>query len=192
MYANHVVYLCGQVIDLLCSSGKWEQRRRDLAGLMDSTEYLHQWSRLFELLDRWYTNRPEEMTALLTVPSPPGDEARPFHTLLYGNGPATSGNQMYHMAALLMLKYKPSHVQFAKKPPSMLWHARQVCAISFSNRHHGCWTNSIQPLWIAGQHMSHPSEHRAILEIYERIEREIGWATKWRADDLKEYWGEDD
>lgn len=39
--------------------------------------------------------------------------------------------------------------------------------------------------------MSHPSEHRVILEIYERIEREIGWATRWRAEDLKEYWGEE-
>lgn len=35
--------------------------------------------------------------------------------------------------------------------------------------------------------MSHPSEHRAILQIYETIEREMGWATKWRADDLEEH-----
>ncbi|KAF2807373.1 NAD(P)-binding protein [Mytilinidion resinicola] len=46
---------------------------------------------------------------------------------------------------------------------------------------------AIQPLWIAGQVMSHPSEHKAILEVYERIEHETGWGTKWRMDDLKEY-----
>lgn len=38
--------------------------------------------------------------------------------------------------------------------------------------------------------MSHPAEHRAILDIYDLIEREIGWGAKWRADDLKEFWGE--
>jgi hypothetical protein len=38
--------------------------------------------------------------------------------------------------------------------------------------------------------MSHPSEHRAILEIYERIERETGWGATWRADDLEEHWGD--
>lgn len=38
--------------------------------------------------------------------------------------------------------------------------------------------------------MSHPSEHRAILRILDRIEKEVGWDTKWRADDLKEYWGD--
>lgn len=190
MYANHIVYLTAQVVDLLCSSGKWEQRHRNLAHRMDATEYLLQWTRLFELLDRWYNDRPEEMKVLLSIPSTSRDESRPFPTLLYGNGPAVSGNQMYHTAALLMLKYKPSHVQFAKKPRSILWHARQICAISISNNNHACWTNCVQPLWIAGQHMSHNSEHRAILEILARIERELGWATQWRMDDLREYWGE--
>lgn len=40
--------------------------------------------------------------------------------------------------------------------------------------------------------MSHPSEHRKILEILARIEAETGWATSWRAEDLKEYWGDMD
>ncbi|EME79745.1 uncharacterized protein MYCFIDRAFT_142135 [Pseudocercospora fijiensis CIRAD86] len=186
MYANHIVYLTAQVVDLLCSSGKWEQRHRNLAHRMDASEYLHQWTRLFELLDRWWDERPEEMKVLLHIPPPIMDETKPFPTLLYGNGPAVSGNQMYHTSALLMLKYKPSHVNFAaaaKKPRSILWHARQICAISISNDNHACWTNCVQPLWIAGQHMSHESEHRAILAILDRIEREIGWATRWRQDD---------
>lgn len=79
-----------------------------------------------------------------------------------------------------------------KAPPrrSILWHARQICAISISNHHHGAWTNSVQPLWIAGRCMSHPAEHRAIVDVLERIERESGWGARWRAEDLKEYWGD--
>jgi len=188
MCANHIIYLCGRVVDLLCSSGKWEQRRR--SNLLDIVDYASDWIQLFELVESWYQSRPEEMQALITIPSSGQDPDKPFPTIFFGNGPATSGNQMYHTAALLMLKYKPSHVHFAKKPHSVLWHARHICAISISNAHHGCWTNSTQPLWIAGQQMSHPSEHKAILEIYERIERETGWATKWRADDLREFWGD--
>ncbi|TKA82924.1 hypothetical protein B0A55_01310 [Friedmanniomyces simplex] len=189
MYANHVVYLLGRVIELLCSSGKWEQRHHRRSDLRDMVDYTTEWSQLFELVESWYRNRPEEVKALLVIPSDGHDPTKPFPTLLYGNGPATSGNQMYHTAALLMLKHKPARVHLAPKPRSMLWHARQICAISISNAHHGCWTNSTQPLWIAGQHMSHPSEHRAILEIYGRIERVTGWATRWRADDLRHYWG---
>jgi predicted metalloendopeptidase len=59
-----------------------------------------------------------------------------------------------------------------------------------SNDHHGAWTNSIQPLWIAGQWMSHPSEHQAILRLLEKIEQKCGWPTKWRAVDLQEFWGD--
>ena len=189
MYANHIVYLCGQVVDLLCSSGKWEQRHLRRSNVLDVLDYTSDWSQLFELLESWFNNRLEEMKPILAIPSQPHDHAKPFPTLLFGNGAAVSGNQIYHTAALLMLKHKPSQVQFARKPQSILWHARQICAISISNNHHGCWTNSVQPLWIAGQQMSHPSEHKAILDIYERIERETGWATKWRMDDLKDFWG---
>lgn len=56
----------------------------------------------------------------------------------------------------------------------------------------GCWTNALQPLWIAGKAMSHYSEHTAIVETLVRIERETGWATAWRVEDLKEFWGEYD
>ncbi|TVY82173.1 hypothetical protein LSUE1_G004694 [Lachnellula suecica] len=54
------------------------------------------------------------------------------------------------------------------------------------------WTNCIQPIWIAAKVMSHPSEHHAILRIYERIERELGWKTRSRRDDLKSWWGDTD
>lgn len=40
--------------------------------------------------------------------------------------------------------------------------------------------------------MSHHSEHTAIVQILVRIERETGWATSWRVEDLKEVWGEYD
>ena len=56
----------------------------------------------------------------------------------------------------------------------------------------GCWTNALQPLWLAGKVMSHHSEHAAIIETLSRIERETGWATAWRVEDLKEFWGDED
>lgn len=40
--------------------------------------------------------------------------------------------------------------------------------------------------------MSHRAEHEAIIETLTRIERQTGWATAWRVDDLKEFWGDED
>ena len=40
--------------------------------------------------------------------------------------------------------------------------------------------------------MSHYSEHAAIVDTLVRIEHETGWATAWRVEDLKEFWGDYD
>ncbi|OTB05535.1 hypothetical protein M426DRAFT_56747 [Hypoxylon sp. CI-4A] len=177
MYANYVVYLCAQVMDL---SGNG----------MEERDYADKWQAIFAQLAAWYNHRSPEMRPVLDIPSTDADFTRPFPTLLFSNPSAISGTQLYHTACLLMLQKKPQRVMLGSSTRSTLWHARRICAISISNTHHGCWTNSIQPLWIAGRYMSHHAEHRAILETYKLIEKETGWGAKWRADDLQAFWGD--
>ncbi|KAE8150909.1 hypothetical protein BDV25DRAFT_139345 [Aspergillus avenaceus] len=192
-YANYTVYLCAQTLGVLfggsaqispsCVSCQY------LESPGDRDSYVHRWKRLFDSVEQWHDNRPNQMKYIFTVPA--GQE-KPFPTVLYGNGAAISGNQLYHASALLLLQRKPKTLSLSRRPKSVLWHARQICAISASNSHHGCWTNALQPLWLAGKVMSHYSEHAAIIETLTRIERETGWATAWRVEDLREFWGEDD
>jgi hypothetical protein len=90
------------------------------------------WVELLDLLDDWYTQRPEEMKPILTIPAAQGESQSPFPTVFYGNGPAgnitnsfisrtllltwsVSGNQLYHTATLLMLQRKPSGVEGLRK-----------------------------------------------------------------------------
>ena len=40
--------------------------------------------------------------------------------------------------------------------------------------------------------MSHFDEHQIVLTLLQNIERETGFATTWRAEDLKAHWGESD
>ncbi|KAF7520047.1 hypothetical protein G7054_g12879 [Neopestalotiopsis clavispora] len=175
MYANYIVYLCAAVMRLMSSSSE--------------VEHADRWEEMFAQLTMWYRHRPPEMRPVLDIPPSEVDYTRPFPTLLFSTPCAISGTQLYHTACLLMLQKKPQRVDLGPGARPMLWHARRICAISISNHHHGCWTNCIQPLWIAGQHMSHHAEHRAILEIYELIEKETGWGAKWRANDLEAFWG---
>ncbi|KAK4033253.1 dihydroxyacetone kinase [Parachaetomium inaequale] len=182
MYANLAVFLSSQALELFACDDS-------------DAEFTRRWNELFAHIEGWYTQRPPAMRSILSQPAatendPPS--ASPFPTLLFSNAPAISGNQLYHTAALLMLQRKPRRAVLPPKtrPRPILWHARRICAISISNTHHGCWTNCVQPLWIAGQVMSHHAEHRAILETYERIEKETGWGANWRAEDLKAHWGQ--
>lgn len=176
MYANYAVFLCAKVLDLL-------SRR-------SSGQYTQSWTELFECVSDWYAYRPPQLQSTLELNASTMDYSRPFPTILFSNAPAISGNQLHHTAAVLMLQNRPSEAASSQKSRSILWHARRICAISISNHHHGCWTNCIQPLWIAGRLMSNPAEHRAILELYALIERKTGWEANWRAKDLKNHWGE--
>ena len=180
LYASFAVFLCAHVLELLNSS---QLTPRDFA---------HKWIELFGYIEDWYIHRPAELKPVLEVRLAKEDHTRPFPTTLFSNPPAISGNQLYHTAAILMLQKRPKSVHLRQKPRSILWNARQVCSISMSNSHHGCWINAVQPLWIAGQVMSHPAEHRAILETYKRIEQETGWGAEWRAKDLEEFWEDSD
>ncbi|KAF2832975.1 hypothetical protein CC86DRAFT_461440 [Ophiobolus disseminans] len=186
-HACYSVYLCAQVLDLLAFLPHLAERVGAPLPVVPGPddEYTSRWKKLWSHIESWYAERPAEMLPVFSTTIP----SEPFPKLLFSNPAAISGNQQYHTAAILMLQYKPSNMTATPKPRSIFWHARQICAISMSNDHHGAWANSIQPLWIAGQWMSHESEQKAILSLLARIEREMGWGTKWRAEDLKEFWG---
>lgn len=181
-WANYAVYLIAHVLDLLAMPSEIIQ-----APTRNDPKFRARWLKLWKYICDWHHRRPAPFIPTMTIPS---SDSSPFPTILFSNPAAISGNQLHHTASILMLQNQPPAVRLASKPRSILWHARQVCGISISNDHHGAWTNGIQPLWIAGRCMSHPSEHKAILELLGRIERESGWSTRWRADDLKEFWGD--
>lgn len=169
MYANYAVFLSARVSELL---------------VRDNSTYINSdWDTLWDEMVLWEANRPPEMLPVTVL-----EHTVPFPTILYTNGPAISGNQLFHAASIRMLLSRPKGCD-AKPPKSVLWHSRRICGISQTNNHHGCLNNALQPLWIAGRQMSHHTEHKAILELLDRIERDTGWAMRWRGEDLKEYWG---
>ncbi|TDZ18009.1 Transcription activator AMTR1 [Colletotrichum orbiculare MAFF 240422] len=187
MWANYAVYISAQVLDLLAPLAKANPGGLFFDGPRNDMRYRVRWMKLWKYVEEWHSRRPSEMQHIMSIPS---SDTVPFPKILYSNPAAISGNQLYHTASLLMLQNRPASLRLSPRPRSALWHARQICGISMTNHHHGAWTNSVQPLWIAGRCMSHPAEHRAILQLLEKIERESGWGTKWRADDLKEFWGD--
>jgi hypothetical protein len=188
-YANYAVFLCASVVNVL--SNRTSTRTADNSSDLNHS-FSARWKALFDLLEDWYNSRPEEMQPLMACPATLEDHQHPFPIILYGTSPAINGNQLYHASSLLMLQEKPKDVRLGKSHKSIHWHARQICGIATSNRIHGPWINALQPLWIAGKVMSHPIEHRLILETLACIEKQTGWATSWRAEHLKEYWGETD
>ena len=188
-YANYAVFLCASVVNVISNKTGSSMDRVEVNSITQNT-YSARWKALYDLLEDWYNDRPEEMQPLMAYPSSSDEPREPFPIVLYGSSPAVNGNQLYHAAAILMLQDKPKDIRLSKSPKSILWHARQICGAAVSNSDHGAWINTLQPLWIAGKIMSHETEHQAILNFLAKIERETGWATAWRAEDLRDYWGD--
>jgi hypothetical protein len=187
-YAKMATNIIAQAMDLFASYHASEGAfGLSAANPLESGAYERRWRRLFDVVQEWFATRPMEMLPIMAVSAK--ECGSPFPTVLYSNAAAISGNQFAHTAAILMLQRKPRDIALGKVR-SILWHARQICGIALSNDHHGAWTNTVQPIWIAGRLMSHPQEHAAIVRLLERIERETGWATQWRIDDLMEHWGD--
>lgn len=178
-YANYAVFLCAGAVNIISNQESTDSRQT----------FVSRWKALYDLLESWYDDRPQEMRPLMTIPQSGEDSQSSFDTILYSTPPAISGNHIYHVSMIVLLQDKPKEVRLPKSHKSMLWHARQICGISLSNRDHGALIHGLQPIWIAGRLMSHHSEHKAILDFLKRLEEETGWLTSWRIDDLKEFWG---
>ncbi|THZ19698.1 hypothetical protein D6C91_05013 [Aureobasidium pullulans] len=179
-YANYSLFLCASVLNVVSS--------RDTSTERDSS-YSAKWKALFDLLIDWHANRPQEMRPLTPWANEREDEG-PFPVVIYTNAAAVSANQLYHTATLLMLQAKPNDVK-VRGQRSIFWHARQAIGISVSNLSHSAWTNALQPIYFAGKIMSSKAEHQVVLETLAEIERTTGFATQWRAQDLKEYWDDE-
>ncbi|OAA65312.1 Major facilitator superfamily domain, general substrate transporter [Niveomyces insectorum RCEF 264] len=187
-YANYVVFLCAGVVNILSN-------KRLLGPVPDHNSYttfVSRWKAMYDLHEGWFDNRPEEIQPLMYVPPSKKDTHSAFSTILYSTPVGISSNQMYHASMILLLQDKPKEVTLPRSHKSMLWHARQICGISLSNGDHGALINALQPMWLAGRLMSHHSEHKAILDILKHVEEQTGWATSYRVEDLREFWGVSD
>jgi hypothetical protein len=185
MHANYAVYLCSRACDLLAACTKFTELQEQNG--YDNATFMEKWSNLWKECHQWARQRPPELLPVRTISA---SKTKPFPEIFYVQWAAISSNQLYHTACILLLDIMPSVVKLDPKPVnSAIWHARQICGISMTNPHRGCLNNAIQPLWVAGKLLSHPSEHRAVVKIIRQIESMTGWGAIWRIKDLEEAWG---
>ncbi|GME90260.1 unnamed protein product [[Candida] boidinii] len=109
MYANYMVFLCSRVLNLVSSedSGK---------------KFEKEWKLLWTELSNWESDKPAGMKPIVEVDDP----SLTFPNILYSNGAAISGNQMYHMAIILMLQNKPRLFKWSKNTTDRNWNNSQT------------------------------------------------------------------
>ncbi|KAG5981256.1 hypothetical protein E4U55_003129 [Claviceps digitariae] len=131
------------------------------------------------------------------------NNAHIFPSIFFPTFPAISSNQLYHTACILMLETRPpttttttaaaaaaaTSARHTSPQCSPIWHARRVCGISYTNPHKASLINAIQPLYVAGRLLTHPTEQLQVARLFAIIDGTTGWGALWRLRDLEAAWG---
>ncbi|KAI3000832.1 transcriptional regulator family: Fungal Specific TF [Aspergillus niger] len=181
-YANYTVFLCAQTLGVLFGGSSQLPAScvscHYLSSPGEGESYVQRWQRLFDDVEQWYENRPSQMKPIFVLTAGGrGNGERPFPTVLF------------RKSALSCLRVASAAAKTKDNIPAT---ATEIGAVARAANLRYFRIEYSPPLWLAGKVMSHYSEHTAIIETLTRIERETGWATAWRVEDLKEFWGDED
>lgn len=146
------------------------------------------WKEIFNSLDLWYTNRPQDFKPVLELQQ--GD--RLFPLLLFTNPAAIMANQMYHTAMLLLLQHRPRtlNAQAGRASGgSPLRHAQKICGIGLNNADHDSWDFCLfASLYMASRRMTYAPQQDAILNKIEQLQAMTGWNLSTIPLHLKRIW----
>lgn len=202
MISNTLMWILSRIVDFL-AVGDGSNHGESSTGLSQNT-VLDRWNRLQAELDTWFlalpdTFKPGARIDSLPVPHPSQDVC-PFQEIWYSIPMCASAMQHYHMARILLLINKP-HESTARRSTvtdrlnfyrsigkEIQNHSREICGISASRLEASARIHSIQPLFVSGQCLTGELERKAILQNLYRIEADLGWATKYRVQQLLREW----
>ena len=149
---------------------------------------------------------------------PPKDSDNPFDEVWYSIPMCGATMQHYHMARILLLINKPHETTARRTTISSrlqsyrniteeivhhcyeIWyvapkrffpqsHTDFLSGIASSRPDASVRVHSTQPLFVAGQCLTHHRERKVILDHLRGIETDLGWATEYRAQQLLKEWG---
>ncbi|KAJ0416354.1 hypothetical protein BJY00DRAFT_317005 [Aspergillus carlsbadensis] len=120
-------------------------------------------------------------TQPLLFQDPSGVDDEPFPIILLQNSSSVIGHSMFHTGLVLLLQYEAAHgsPNWPHTAEEIYQHSRQA---------RECLVNSVQPMWVCGQHLRTRSEKFGVLEIFGAIERETGWKSSGRSSELRSLW----
>ncbi|KAI6582778.1 hypothetical protein MCOR06_008379 [Pyricularia oryzae] len=182
MYANYAVYLCSKACGLIASRTQFSELGKTNG--CDDSEYTDQWLRLWAELQRCIDERPVDILPIQVVEA---SESSPSPHIISSLGcyfinstlPYSMSIAFRHSAFSRTARSSERSSRLASLPrQAHMWHLAD-------KPHQGCLNNAIQSLWLAGHLMSHPVEHKVVVELIRYIEATTGWGTSCRIPDLK-------
>ena len=207
LISNALVWILSKIVNFLAAGdgvhlNNTHQPEGSRIGVSQHT-LLERWQRLQAELDAWYNGLPNTFKPCARIQPPPESstsDTYAFPEIWFSIPMCASTMQHYHMARILMLINKP-HESTSRRSTvtnrlksyrsiesEIRYHSHEICGISMSRPEASVRIHSVQPLYVSGQCVSDPRERRGVLELLKAVERDLGWATEYRIQQLLREW----
>ncbi|EEH16200.2 hypothetical protein PABG_06287 [Paracoccidioides brasiliensis Pb03] len=210
LISNSLIWILSKVVNFIAAGNSLSSTENDPTesssiGVWRQTAF-ERWDRLQTELGRWYSGLPNTFKPCVRLESSypsfqdPNEERLPCQEVWYSLPMCGSTMQHYHMACILLLANKPpestvnEHMVASKSKSypatenEIIFHCREIFGISMARLDASVRIHSVQPLFVAGQCLTDPRERRAILQLLNGIEDDLGWATEYRVKQLLKEW----
>ena len=210
--SNAMTWILGRIINFITAGDSLDPfdfsspTGRQSMFSVSQESLLQRWSLLEHDLTRWYQSRPSTLepcarTTFHTRDYRATDEDEtPFERIWYIIPMCAAAMQSYHMARILLLMNRPQEstairstvtarlTSYRDTERRVLHHGREICGISLSMPPESVRVHSLQPLFVAGQCFSSFYARRIVLDLLVRVEKDLGWASTYYVDKLREEW----
>ncbi|KAL8638064.1 MAG: hypothetical protein Q9228_004743 [Teloschistes exilis] len=209
MTGNALIWLMSKMMNLICAGATIDSDdiRNDPFELapphaINQQSSSGKWDRLSLEMESWYNGLPETFmpSAIISAHPEGADLTEVWHSVPVCAATVIS----WHMAQVLMLVNKPQEVPtrritvaarvkaFRTMQSEIGYHSRQIVGLCLARPEGGVRIHALQPLFVAGQCLTEDVERRVVLDLLKGIERDLGWATEYRVQQLRHEWGWDD
>jgi hypothetical protein len=207
LICNALVWLMAKLANFMAVDGEISNKASMAWGGVSQRTLLDRWFSLRKQFQVWHEGLPVTFRPFARVaPSHTSgqisndDNASTFTEVWYSIPMCASTMQAYHMSQILLFMNKPHEsilgcdtvVTRMNYYQSVLAtcqnHSREIVGISLARPDKAVRIHSVQPLFTAGQCLSHKRERRVVLHLLRDVESDIGCATDYRVRQLVKQW----
>ncbi|KAL8915424.1 MAG: hypothetical protein Q9172_006872 [Xanthocarpia lactea] len=158
------------------------------------------WQSLSHEMETWFNGLPETfMPSAIIHVSPHGANL----TEVWLSIPVCAATTLtWHFSQVLMLVNRPHDVPARRRTTiadrvnssrdfqsEITYHSRQILGLCLARPDASVRIYALHPLFVAGQCLSEEGERRVIIDLLRGIEKDLGWATEYRVQQLLQQWG---
>lgn len=158
------------------------------------------WHRLNQEMEAWFTGLPETFMPSAIIPVHPHGTNL---TEVWHSIPVCAATTLtWHFAQILILVNKPHNVPTRRRTTitdrvnsyrniesEIAFHSRQILGLCLARPDASVRIHALHPLFVAGQCLAEPGERRVVVDLLRGIEKDLGWATEYRVQQLLGEWG---